>query len=215
MAYSVTNFWLVPAHFSVLFFLGGLGAAGLLLASAAVLGLLGRRRFAAGLAAAGASVPALYLAVLLAVGRSTPERTIAVGRGKWLCDLDCHLVYSVSEVGFAPDVSGRRVVRIVTHFDETTVAPWRGDAPLSRCPGTVELVDGKGRRFPTVTPGGPEIFGGPLRPGESREADLAFDVPADARGLRLWVGVAEWPARLLIGSENAPLAGKALLALPF
>lgn len=215
MTYSVTNFWLVPAHFSVLFFLGGLGTAGLLLASAAVLGLLGRRRLAVGLAAAGAAAPALYVAVLLAVGRATPERTIAVGRGKWLCDMDCHLVYSLTGAGRAPEGSGRRVVRVVTHFDETTVAPWRGDAPLVRCPGTVELVDGAGRRFPTVTPGWEKALGAPLKPGESHETEVAFDVPAGARDLRLFIGVAEWPARLLIGSENAPLAGKALLALPF
>ncbi len=217
MSPAATNFWLVPASLSVLALLAAAGGTALLLAGAAVAGLFGKGRLAAGLAGAGVAVPVLYGAALLLVGWATPERTVPVGQGKALCEIDCHLVYSVTRTGVEAAAEGRslRVFRLLTRFDETTIAPWRGNGPLSPNPRRVELIDAEGRRFVPGTADWQKALAAPLRPGESYETDLAFEVPRDARSLRLFVGESEWPARLLLGNENAPFAGKAFLTLPF
>ena len=215
MSLAVTNFWLVPAPLSVLAFVAAGGVTGLLLAAAAVAGLAGKGRLASRLAGGGVAVPVLYGTALLLVGLSTRERTLPAGSGKYLCELDCHLVYSVAGADLAPGSRTRRVLRPVTRFDERTVAPWRGNAPLTRWPGRIELIDRRGRRFPPVTAAWETAVGAPLRPGESHETAIAFDVPEDAGALRLLVGASEWPSRLLIGCEEAPLAGRLLLTVPF
>jgi hypothetical protein len=216
MSAAATNFWLLTAPFSVLAFLAAGGATGLLLAGAAVAGLAGRWRLARGLAGIGVGVPALYGIALVLVGFATPERTIPVGRGKAMCEIDCHLVYSVAwaRLEAAPGGAGH-VVRLVTRFDETTIAPWRGNPPLTPNPRWVELIDERGRRFAPATSDWQKALSAPLRPGESYETDLAFRVPKDAEGLRLLVTESFWPTRLLLGHENAPFAGRAFLALPF
>jgi hypothetical protein len=214
MSLAVTNFWLVPAPLSVLFFLAAGGLTGLLLAAAAVAGLAGKGRLASRLFGGGVAVPVLYGTALFLVGFSTPERTLAAGSGKYLCEIDCHLVYSVAGVDHAPASRTRRVLRLVTRFDERTIAPWRGNAPLTRWPGRIELVDRRGLRFLPVTEGWESAVGAPIRPGESRETAIAFDVPEDAGALRLFVGVSKWPCRLLVGCEEAPLAGRLLLTVP-
>ena|SRR5882762_9750592 len=43
----------------------------------------------------------------------------------------------------------------------------------------------------------------PLRPGESYTTDFVFDVPRDARGLRLSITEDRPETRLLIGRENS------------
>jgi hypothetical protein len=216
MSAAATNFWLIPAPLSVLGFLGAVAATGLLLAAAAVTGLLGRRRPSGWLLGAGLGVPVLYATALVLVGFATPERTVPVGRGKAMCEIDCHLVYSVAwaRLEAAPGGAGP-VVRLETRFDETTISPRRGNASLTPNPRQVELVDGRGRRFPPVSPLWSEALAVPLRPGESYATDLAFEVPNGAEGLRLLVTESLWPTRLLLGHENAPLAGRVWLALPF
>jgi len=215
MSPAATNFWLVPAPLSVLAFLAAVAATGLLLAAAAVMGLLGRLRPAGWLLGAGLGVPVLYATALLLVGFATPERTVPVGRGKAMCEIDCHLVYSVTGTGLEATAEGRslRVVHLLTRFDETTIAPWRGSSSLSPNPRQVELIDVRGRCFAAITADWKKALAAPLRPGESYETALSFEVPADAVGLRLLVTESDWPTRLLFGHENAPLAGKAGLSL--
>lgn len=217
MSAAATNFWLLPAPVSVLALLASAGATALLLAGAAVARLLGKGRLALALAGAGVALPVLYGAALFLVGLATPDRTVPVGQEKALCEIDCHLVYSVTQTGSGAPAGGRsiRVLRLLSRFDETTTAPWRGNSPLSPNPRRVELLDALGRRFVPVGTGWRKALAVPLRPGESYGTDLAFEVPADARSLRLFIGESEWPARLLLGNENAPLAGRACLALPF
>lgn len=54
-----------------------------------------------------------------------------------------------------------------------------------------------------------------LRPGESYETALVFDVPAGAARLRLFLGDDPLGVEsVLIGHENSPMHGKIYFALP-
>ncbi len=181
-----------------------------------------RRRIAAMLALAAAAVAALYVAALGAGAVVSRERTLAVGERKYFCEVDCHIAYEV--VGAAAAGAGKRAVTVRTWFDPSTIAPFRGDAPLSPGPRSVFLLDEGGRLYlpspeatdawqaahPDSTP-----FGRELRPGESYRTTFVFDVPADARSPRLFVG--DPPAgldRLVIGHENSPFHARTYFALP-
>lgn len=179
-----------------------------------------RRRLAAALGLAGAGVAALYAVGLAGGAVVSRERTLTAGERKYFCEIDCHIAYEV--VGAAG--AGKRAVTVRTWFDPSTIAPFRGDAPLSPGPRSVFLVDGSGRRYlpsPQTTETRPAAhpdstpFGRALRPGESYRTTFVFDVPADARSLRLFVG--DPPAgldRLVIGHENSPFHRKTYFALP-
>jgi hypothetical protein len=52
-----------------------------------------------------------------------------------------------------------------------------------------------------------------LRPGESYFTDLVFDVPKDARGLRLLITEDDPETRLVIGHENSLLHKKIYLGI--
>ncbi|HEV2064075.1 MAG TPA: hypothetical protein VGS00_05955, partial [Thermoanaerobaculia bacterium] len=53
-----------------------------------------------------------------------------------------------------------------------------------------------------------------LRPGESYETTLVFDLPDGAANLRLFLGDPLGVENLLIGHENSPMHGKIYFALP-
>jgi hypothetical protein len=53
----------------------------------------------------------------------------------------------------------------------------------------------------------------PLRPGQSFETDLVFDVPKDASGLRLLITEDDPETVLIIGHENSLLHRKIYLGL--
>jgi hypothetical protein len=181
-----------------------------------------RRRIAAALGLAGAGVAAFYAAALFGAATISRERTLTPGERKYFCEIDCHIAYDV--VATAPAGEGKRAVTVRTWFDPATIASFRGDAPLSPGPRDVHLVDQDGRRYlpspdateswqrahPDSTP-----FGRELRPGESYRSTFVFDVPPDARALRLFVG--DPPGgldRLVVGHENSPFHGRTYFALP-
>jgi hypothetical protein len=97
-------------------------------------------------------------------------------------------------------------------FDETTIAPWRGNAPLTPNPRAAALVGPDGERF-AADPVGLPALSPPLQPGESRTVELSFLLPEAYRDLRLSLTESEGPFRLLLGHERAPLAGETILAL--
>ena len=45
------------------------------------------------------------------------------------------------------------VVTLRTHFDERTIAPWRGNSPLRPEPPSLTLIDGNGRQYPVSSEG--------------------------------------------------------------
>ncbi len=207
------NFVLVPAPLSVLALLGTAGLTVALLAAAVIAGLAGRAALARKLGLAGAALPAFYALLLVALGAATPERTVPRGGEKFFCEIDCHVGYAVTGVRETPERSGTRVVvTLRSRFDETTISPRRGNAPLTPNPRAVSLADADGRRF-SAEPAGVAALLASLRPGESYATDLVFHVPDGAKGLRLSLVESEGPLRLLLGHERALLAGETFLAL--
>ncbi|MCA1580149.1 MAG: DUF4352 domain-containing protein [Acidobacteria bacterium] len=196
------------------------GAAGGVLAGSAAAALsffLGKKTLARRLAVATAGGGALYLAILFGLAAVSRERTLPPGARKYFCEIDCHLAYSVVGVDRPGAAAGARdslrVVEVETWFDPSTIASSRGNAPLTPNPRRAFLVDAKGRRFEVSTAGTSSLrerlarsvpFTRTLRPGESYRTALVFDLPADAAGLRLWLGdPTPGIEQLLPGHENS------------
>ena len=220
------------APFAVLGFL----ATGLLLfvlLAAALLSFLARRpRLARRLAAAGLACAAAYSGLLLAFSFVSRDETLAKGDRKYFCEIDCHLAYSVEDVsrtgvlGVPPQLVSAggvfHVVTVRTWFDPRTIAPWRGDAPLTPNPRVVYIVDEAGRRYEPSEPGRKaleESGGGstpltrPLRPGESYTTRLAFDLPEKVERPRLFLGDPPGIECLVIGHENRVFHRRIFFAL--
>jgi hypothetical protein len=210
---TFTNFTLVPPPVSVLALLAAGGLTTGLLAAAAISALAGRSATARGLGGASAALPASYALLLFGLGATTPARVVPRGGEKFFCEIDCHVGYSVTDVKEGPEAGGRRVVvSLRSRFDENTISPRRGNAPLTPNPRAVALVDSLGRHT-AAEPAGVSALLAPLRPGESYTTPLVFHVPDGAEGLRLSLVESEGPLRLLLGHERAPLAGETVLAL--
>jgi len=222
-------------HFApvvVLFFLSTLGLIAL---SLLVLfyGAVRRSAFFARLGAfAVLAIAAGYLLLLCGVSFASSEEVLPPGSWKYFCEIDCHIAYSVSGVETAAmlgpetqqtSAKGKFViVRIKTWFDEHTISPHRGNGPLTPNGRKIWLVDNTGRSF-APSPDGESalarIAGAftpltqALRPGESYVTELVFDVPRDARGLRLLITEDDPETRLVIGHENSLLHKKIYLGV--
>ena len=215
------------AQLQILLLLGTCGALGL--TGLVILGGLVRKKFKifkwALVAAAG--IAAAYTGILLADSVVSPEYVLARGEHKYFCEVDCHLAYSVEDVSAAkmlgPELQQRTaagryvIVRVKTWFDERTISPHRGNAPLTPSPRRIVLADTGGREF-ALSPEGQAAFEQmrgrtlplttPLRPGESYFTDLVFDIPGDARNLRLLITDTDGLGAALVGHENSPLHKK-------
>ena len=224
--YSNGNF---ESHLAAMCFLGTLGLSVLLLTATAIL-FFTRQRWVRYTLLALAVLLGGYGLALGLFSWASYDRTVARGEEKFFCALDCHVAYSVQNVERANTIgdvtaSGEFVVVTVrSHFDERTIAPWRGSGALTPDPPTLELVDGSGRSFPVSRSGqrswekaNPNSHAhwltDPLRPGESYETTWVFDVPADAQSVRMYAGWHGFPSYVLIGDEASPGHGKSYFAL--
>jgi hypothetical protein len=205
----------------VLAFLG----AGALLAASAVgsaIALAGRRfRLAKVLVGAGLVVAVGYAALLFGAALISDERTLRPGEKKYFCEIDCHLAYSIA--GSQSAGPRARAVTLTTWFDPSTIASFRGNAPLTPNPRVVCLVDDSGRRYAPsalATRTWEERHGAStpltreLRPGESYTTTFVFELPEGARRPRLLLADPVGIETLLIGHENSPSHGKAYFELP-
>lgn len=170
-----------------------------------------------GLGAGGLAVA--YLLVLLLASALSRDKALPPGAEKYFCELDCHLSYLVTgmtEVEGAPPGDTRWAVTLRTRFDENTISPRRGrEAPTWPAPRRVALRDGSGRSFAPVGEGpGSVPITRELRPAESYETVLLFELPNDGRPAQLLLEDDLFVSRLLIGQEPSPFHGKTLLALP-
>ena len=222
--YSNGNF---ESHMAALCFLGALWLTVLLVIATVVL-FFTHRRWARYSLAALVVLLASYAGVLAFFSWASFDRTARRGDEKFYCGMDCHIAYSVQgverrkSIGDAIAQGEFVVVTIRSHFDERTIAPWRGNAPLRPDPPELELVDGGGRRF-TMSAAGQRAWDSahppshaltdPLRPGESYETTWVFDVPIEAQAERLFAGWHGFPSYLLIGDEDTPGHAKTYLAL--
>jgi hypothetical protein len=190
-----------------LIFCAAIGAA---IAAAARRAMLART-----LGGVALTVAVVYGVLLLAASLLSRERTLAAGEKKYFCEMDCHLAYSV-DAASAPDDS-RRIVTVRTWFDRSTIASFRGDAPLTPNPRVVYLVDSGGRRYaPSGSPA--PVAGAPLtrelRPGDSYLSTFVFAVPAGTGPLRLFLGDPPGLESLIINHESSPFHARSYFALP-
>jgi hypothetical protein len=181
----------------------GCGAAALLAAFSLILKRPDAARLIAKLAAGGVGA---YGALFLIASLTSTDRTLGPGEEKHICEVDCHLAYSVVAVKTA---GTRYVVTVKVRFDETTISPHRGMAPLTPNSRYVAIVDGRGRRYEAPT----DALHRQLVPGESYATDLVFDLPPDAKDLRLILANHDVETPFIIGHENSFFHGKTTFRL--
>jgi hypothetical protein len=214
-------------HIAALVFLGS-GALLVLLTLATLILLFWRRQLLRYSLQALTVLVFGYGLLLLAFSAFSHERTLAQGQEKYFCELDCHIAYSVQNVqriksiGHVTAAGEFYVVTVRARFDETTIAPWRGDAPLTPNPHHVTLVDGRGLAM-GASPAAQQAWQAahgpsasllqPLRPGESYQATMVFDVPPGASTPKLLVSSEGFPMPVLIGDESSLLHKKTYFAL--
>jgi hypothetical protein len=154
----------------------------------------------------------LYLLLFLGASVFSHSRVLAIGEEKHICEIDCHLAYAVAATNSEslPNGMVRHTVTVRVRFDEATISSARPrDATLKPNSRYVALVDGAGHRYPGSTDG----LQRKLIPGESYTTDIVFDVPANARDLRLVLRNNDFETAFIIGHENSLLHGKTTFAL--
>jgi hypothetical protein len=218
----------LDAHLAALLFLGSAGLL-LLLVIAILLLAFWRRQWLRYAVTALAVLLVGYAMLLLAFSAFSRERTLARGEEKYFCEFDCHLAYSVQDVERVKsigDVSANGefyIVRLRTRFDENTIAPWRPrEVPLTPDALDFVMTDDHGqvsrpsaaaqKAFDANHPN-PHSTLDPLRPGESYETILIFDVPGNTRSPRLLASFGVFPTQLLIGDESSLLHKKTYFGL--
>ncbi|HVN17387.1 MAG TPA: hypothetical protein VMU05_01400 [Dongiaceae bacterium] len=147
----------------------------------------------------------VYFALLFGYSAASHDTLLAPGQEKYFCEIDCHLAYSVVDLKSEPAGNfDEYVVTLRTRFDETTTSPSRPkDAPLTPSPREVRLIDEAGHVYPVISSTGPSLMT-PLTPASSYTTQLKFQVPKDARGLRLLIETTPaWPDHFVIGDENS------------
>jgi hypothetical protein len=222
--YTNGNF---EAHMAALCFLGTLGLTILLVIATVVL-FLTRRNWVKYSLLAIAVLLGGYASILAFFSFASFDRTVKRGDEKFYCGMDCHIAYSVQGVertktiGDAVATGEFYVITVRSHFDERTIAPWRGNSSLRPDPPTLTLVDSTGRSYPVSeagqkawegTYGGQHSLSDGLRPSESYETAWVFDVPTNAASVRLLAGWDGFPSYVLIGDEASPKHAKTYFAL--
>jgi hypothetical protein len=217
-------------HFAPIVVLIFLGTVLLLGISFLVLfyGAVRRSSFFAKLGAGAALTVGIgYLLLLSGVSFASSDVVLPTGGWKYFCEIDCHIAYSIAgaetTAALGPEMQqvsaqGKFViVQIKTWFDEHSISAHRRNGPLTPNRRKVVLVDDMGRSFEPSLAGQAafERLGNtstpltqPLRPGESYLTDFVFDVPKDARGLRVLITENDAETRLVIGHENSLLHKK-------
>lgn len=204
-----------PAPLAVVGFLAGCGGAVVAVASGGIFWLARKPKFARASGMVLGVGAVVYFGLLLGFSEASRDTALSPGQEKYFCEIDCHLAYAVMNVKRQPGGELQDyVVTLRTRFDEKTISPRRPkDAPLVPSPRGVRVIDRAGRGYEPVSSAGASLMT-PLRPGESYETKLEFQIPKDASGLRLLINtVPAWPDRLVIGDENSWLHKKTYFAL--
>jgi len=155
----------------------------------------------------------VYVVLFLLASLTSHNRVLAVGEEKHICEVDCHLAYAVASTKSEslPNGRVRLTVTVKVRFDEETISSRRPrDATLTPNSRYVALIDDAGHRYPGSTDG----LKRKLIPGESYTTDIVFDVPAEAKGLRLVLRNNDPETAFIIGHENSVFHGKTMFRLP-
>ena len=198
--------------FTVLAFLGGVLAAVVLAVAYVLARITGRQPLAKPALMVGAVGAVAYVLVFAIASVSSSDRVLAPGEEKHICEIDCHLAYSVAGVKTDPRPSGgtHYTVTVKVRFDEETISNRRPrDMALSPNSRYVALVDEAGNAYPGSTEG----LKRRLIPGESYTTDIAFDMPAGATGTHLMLRNNDFETHFLIGHENSLGHGTTTFAL--
>ena len=199
-----------------------------IVAVALVFSIIQRRSALAGAAViAIVAIGAIYLGLLLVFSFRSGDKVLAHGEEKYFCEMDCHLAYSIAQVretkvlehafNRATAAGTFWLVTIQTRFDEKTVSPRRGNAPLNPNPRIVCVLDAHGNRYlpspegqlvlvRSQDPGKP--MSTPIRPGETYTTTVVFDLPYDVKNPTLLIQDDHPVTRLIIGHENSPFHKK-------
>jgi hypothetical protein len=199
--------------FTVLLFVGAVLAGATLIVLYVVARVMKRESFAKITLRALLGGVGLYLVIFLVASLTSRSRILAPGEEKHICEIDCHLAYAVAATKSESLSNGlvRHTVTVKVRFDEETISSHRPrDATLTPNSRYVALVDDAGNRYPGSTDG----LKRKLIPGESYTTNIVFDVPADAKGLRLVLRNNDPETPFIIGHENSLLHGKTTFALP-
>lgn len=203
-----------PAPLAVMAFLAACAGLFLALASAGIAWFIRKPKFARACLLLISAGGALYLGLLFGFSLASRTHILARSQEKYFCEIDCHLAYSLLDVKTQPAATTHYLLTIRTRFDETTTSSTRPkDIPITPSPRTVRLVDAAGHRYQPVAIQGTPLLT-PLRPSDSYTTQLVFDVPLDAKDLRLLITTTPaWPDPLVIGDENSWLHQKTYFAL--
>src|SRR5881296_1520810 len=199
--------------FTVLLFVGAVLAAATLIVLYIVARVTKRERFARITLRVLLGGAGLYLLLFLGASVFSHSRVLAPGEEKHICEIDCHLAYSVVGTKSEPLPTGqvRQTVTVKVRFDEQTISARRSrTAPLTPNSRYVALVDARGHQYLGSTDG----LRRQLIPGESYTTDLVFEIPAGARDLRLVLRNNDAETAFIIGHENSPWHGKTTFRLP-
>jgi hypothetical protein len=217
------------AHLVALLFLGSMFVI-FVCVLVAIVAAISKASRVARFAAGGAALMATgYATLLFTVALVSSDKTLPTGGWKYFCEADCHIAYTIEAVQTASTLGpeakpiaaqGRFVVvRLKTWFDERSIAPFRGNSPLTPDPRAVTLVDDRGRHYSPLPQAAAALrsesrqLTAPLRPGESYVSSFVFDLPADSRDAKLLIADVDPMTKLLIDHENSPLHGKIYLSL--
>src|SRR6266850_3734162 len=130
--------------FTVLAFVGAVLAGGLLVAVYVFARITGRAEIQRAAVIVGGAGTGAYLLLSVIASVTSRDRVLAPGEEKHICEIDCHLAYSVAGAKAEPQPSGRvrYVVTVKVRFDEETISSRRPkDASLSPNSRYVALVD--------------------------------------------------------------------------
>ena len=197
---------------TVLLFVGAVLGGAALIVTYVVARVMKQQRFAHIALWTLLSGAGLYLLLFLGSSVFSRNRVLAVGEEKHICEIDCHLAYSVVGAKAEPLPSGdvRQTVTVKVRFDEGTISARRPrDATVTPNSRYVALVDAQGHRYAGSTDG----LRRALIPGESYTTDLVFEVPAAAQDLHLVLRNNDSETTFIIGHENSLLHGKTTFAL--
>src|SRR5881394_52752 len=142
--------------FALLGFLGAVLGGGALAIAYLVARVAGRAPFAKGVLLVGGIGAGAYLLLFAIADVTSRDRVLAPGEEKHICELDCHLAYSVAGAKTESNPAGgtRYTVTVKVRFDEATISPRRPrDAALSPNSRYVALLDSAGNSYPGSTEG--------------------------------------------------------------
>ena len=198
--------------FALLAFLGGILAAGTLAVTYVVARIAGRQPLAKLSLIVGAAGAGAYILLFAIADLTSHDRVLAPGEEKHICEIDCHLAYSVvgAKTESNPAGGARYTVTVKVRFDEATISSRRPkDAPLSPNSRYVALLDSAGNYYPGSTEG----LKRRLIPGESYTTDIVLDLPAAMTDVQLVLRNADFETRFVIGHENSVGHAKTTFAL--